>query len=137
ACYAEGFELEPTDDGELWFEYAATQLLARDRSGYLRTSAHMLARCQATKMRPYLVARACTLAPDSVADWGLPSRLSRDELRRKETEPWSLTEQPAWKYRAGDYHHHGLLERSLAADGRPGNAVLNWLWLAFAYQQMG
>src|SRR4029077_9851751 len=132
ACYAEGFELEPTDDGELWFEYAATQLLARDRSGYLRTSAHMLARCQATKMRPYLVARACTLAPDSVDDWELPSRLSRDELRGSEAEPLSAPDQGALNPRAGDYPHLGLLERSLATDGRPGNTVLNWLWLAFA-----
>ena len=30
-----------------------------------------------------------------------------------------------------------MLERSLAADGRPGRAVLNWLWLALAYQKLG
>ena len=30
-----------------------------------------------------------------------------------------------------------LLERSLVADGRPGRAVLNWLWLALAYQKLG
>src|SRR5262249_32246138 len=64
ACYAEGFELEPTDNGENWFEYAASQLLAGDRASYRRTCAHMLARCQQTpQMRPYLAARACTLAP--------------------------------------------------------------------------
>ena len=62
ACYAEGFDLESTDDGDLWFEYAAAQLLAGDRPGYRRTCAHMLARCPKL-MRPYLVARACTLLP--------------------------------------------------------------------------
>jgi hypothetical protein len=30
-----------------------------------------------------------------------------------------------------------LFERSLMVDGRPGRAVLNWLWLALAYQQAG
>jgi hypothetical protein len=29
------------------------------------------------------------------------------------------------------------LEKSLAADGRPGRTVLNWLWLALAHQKMG
>jgi serine/threonine-protein kinase len=139
ARYAEGFELEPTDDGELWFEYAATQWLAQDRPGYRRTCAHVLARCQATpQTRPFLVARACTLAADAVDDWQLPSRLSRDELMRSAAEPWSLTEQAALKHRAGDAHEVlGLLEQSLVADGRPGNAVLNWLWLALAYQRLG
>jgi tetratricopeptide (TPR) repeat protein len=33
ARYAEAFELAPTDDGELWFEYAGSQLLAGDRLG--------------------------------------------------------------------------------------------------------
>jgi serine/threonine-protein kinase len=139
ACYAKGFEREPTEGADLWFEYAATQLLAQDRSGYRRTCAHMLARCQATPpMRPFLVARACTLAPDSVDDWELPGRLSRDELTRSEAEPWSLTEQAALKHRTGDYPKSiGLSERSLLADGRPGRAVLNWLWLALAYQRRG
>jgi hypothetical protein len=139
ACYAAGFALEPSDDTELWFEYAAVQLLAQDRSGYRRTCAHMLARCQtARKMRPYLVARACTLAPDSVDDWELPRLLSRDELLRSAAEPWSLTLQAALEHRAGGYYHIiGRLERSLAADGRPANVVLNRLWRALYYRQMG
>jgi hypothetical protein len=29
------------------------------------------------------------------------------------------------------------VQRSLTVNGRPGNAVLNWLWLALAYRQMG
>src|SRR5262249_50535240 len=90
ACYAEGFELEPTDNGELWFEYAASQLLAEDRAGYRRTCAHMLARVQAKQMRPYLTARACTLDPDSADATDLPSRLSQDELQRSATAFWSL-----------------------------------------------
>src|SRR5262249_4386610 len=72
ACFAEGFELEPTDNGDLWFEYAAVQLLSKDRAGYRRTCAHVLARCQAQRISPYLAARACTLGPDSADAADLP-----------------------------------------------------------------
>jgi serine/threonine-protein kinase len=137
--YAEGFRQGPTDDGELWFEYAAVQLLADDRAGYRRACAHMLARCQPKgPMHPYLVARACTLAPDSTDDPELPGRLSQNELTRNPTAFWSLTEQGALEVRAGRFQDAVLpLDRSLAADGRPGRAVVNWLWLAVAHHRRG
>jgi tetratricopeptide (TPR) repeat protein len=137
ACYAGGLELESKDDGDLWFEYAACQLLGDDRAGYRRACAHMLARCQpAGPMRPYLVARACTLAPDSTDDPELPGRVARNELRRSPTAFWSLTEQAALQLRGSQTQSVvAQLERSLVADGRPGRAVLNWLWLALAYQR--
>jgi serine/threonine-protein kinase len=139
ACYAEGLGLEPADDGDLWFEYAAVQLLSGDREGYRRACAHMLARCQPNgPMRPYVVARACTLAPDSADDPELPGRLSLNELTRSPTAFWSLTEQGAMKVRAGRFQDAVLpLGHSLAADGRPGRAVLNWLWLALAHHRHG
>jgi tetratricopeptide (TPR) repeat protein len=137
-CYAEGMELEPTDNGDLWFEYAAAQLLAGDRAGYRRTCAHLLARCQpAGPMRPYLVARACTLAPDSTNNPNRPLNLSLDELKRSEREFWALTERGALHVRARSGEAVEFLEMSLAADGRPGRAVLNWLWLALEYQKLG
>jgi tetratricopeptide (TPR) repeat protein len=142
-CYAEGMELGPTENGELWFEYAAAQLLAGDRPGYRRTCAHMLARCQTTpQMRPYLAARACTLAPDSTDDPTQPARLSATDLERDDERgaapSWALTEQAALHFRAGRSEEAvPLLERSLVADGRPGRAVLSWLWLALARQKMG
>jgi serine/threonine-protein kinase len=138
-CYAEGFELEPTDNGDLWFEYAASQLLAGDRVGYRRTCAHMLGRCQqAPQMSPYLAARACTLAPDSTDDPTQPLRLSAKELERNDAASWARTEQAALRVRTGRSQDAvPLLERSLVADGRPGRAVLNWLWLALAHQKTG
>jgi tetratricopeptide (TPR) repeat protein len=138
-CYGAALELEPTDDGDLWYEYAASQLLAGDRAGYRRACAHMLARCQpAGPIRPYLVARACTLAPDSADDPALPGRLSADDLSGSNNAFWSLTEQAALAFRAGRCPEAiPLLERSLTADGLPGRTVLNWLWLALAYQKMG
>jgi hypothetical protein len=136
-------ELESTDDGAIWFEYAAAQLLAGDGPGYCKACAHMLDRCQTKpQMRPYLAARACTLAPDSTEDPTQPVRLSAKELEihnEREAVPyWALTEQAALKFRTGRYGDVvPLLERSLAVDGRPGRTVLNWLWLAITYQKMG
>jgi serine/threonine-protein kinase len=138
ACYAEGFELEPTDDGELCFEYAASQLLGKDPAGYRQTCARMLALCQGKKMYPYLVARACTLAPNSTDHPERPGQLSLGELQRNPDAFWSLTEQGALSFRVGRFQQAiPLLERSLVADGRPGRAVLNWLWLALAHQKLG
>lgn len=138
-CYAAAFDLEPTENGELWFEYAAAQLLAGDRPGYRRTCAQMLARCQPKgPMRPYLVARACTLAPDSADDPELPGRLSSRELLQSRNAYWSLTEQAALAFRAGQFQEAvPLLEGSITADGRPGRAVVNWLWLALVYHRTG
>src|SRR5262249_54564017 len=137
-CYAEGMELAPTDDGGIWFEYAASQLLAGDPAGYRRSCAHMLARCQpAGPMRPYLVARACPLAPDSTDDAAQPLRLAQKELDRNADEFWSLTELGALYVRTGRPKDAvPQLEWSLVADGKPGRAVLNWLWLALASQKL-
>src|SRR5262249_20451710 len=120
ACYAEGMELGPTENAELWFELAAAQLLAEDRAGYRRTCAHVLARSQrAGPMRPYMVARACTLAPDSTDDPTRPLRLAEAELGRNDTLFWALTEQAALRVRAGRPKEAvPYLERSLAADSR-------------------
>jgi serine/threonine-protein kinase len=139
-CYAEATELEPTDDGDLWFEFAAAQLLAGDRAGYRRTCADMLGRCQPKgPMPPYLVARACTLAPpDSIVNMTEPFRLSRQELDRNEALFWALTERGALYFRSGQAKDAvKYLEKSLAADGRPDRAVLNWLWLALVHHKLG
>ncbi len=137
-CYAEGMELEPTDDGNIWFEFAASQLLADDRAGYRRSCAHMLDRCQpAGPMRPYLVARACTLAPDWTDDPTQALRLAAPELNRHGVEFWALTEQGAMYVRTRQPKNAvPEFELSMVADSRPGRTVLNWLWLALAYQKM-
>jgi hypothetical protein len=71
-----------SDDGHFWFEYAALSLLAGDRPGYVRTWAHIIERCgKAGGPRAYHVARACTLAPNAVAEASLPGRLAEKELK--------------------------------------------------------
>ena len=49
-----------------------------------------------------------------------------------------MTEQGALAYRAGRFQQAvPLFEQSLRADPMSGRAVLNWLWLALAYQRLG
>jgi serine/threonine-protein kinase len=138
-CYAELMELFPTDDGDLWFEYAASQLLAGDREGYRRAREHMLSRCQPQgPMRPYLVARACTLAFESPEESGRALRAGSLELGRVRSEFWALAEQGAVQYRMNNLQSAlRYIDQGLAADGRAGRAVLNWLWLALIHQKLG
>jgi tetratricopeptide (TPR) repeat protein len=99
----------------------------------------MVERCGKTQnMRPYHVARACTLAPEAVTEPSLPDRLAKAELEASAEEHWSLTEQGALHYRAGRFQQAvAPLEQGLRADGKPGKAVLNWLWLALAQERLG
>src|SRR5262249_20814781 len=107
--------------------------------GYVKACAHMIERCgKDGGPRAYHVARACTLAPDAVAQALLPGRLAEKELQGSAREFWSLTEQGALAYRAGRFQQAvPLFEQSLRADPMSGRAVLNWLWLALAYQRLG
>jgi serine/threonine protein kinase/Flp pilus assembly protein TadD len=141
-CYARALPYSPPEPGHFWFEYAALQLLSGDRAGYARACAHLVEHCgqetKLTKLRPYHVARACTLAPGSLTDAARPLRLAQQELAEQPGEFWSLTEQGALHYRAGRFKEAiPLLEKSLQADPRSGCAILNWLWLALANQRLG
>jgi tetratricopeptide (TPR) repeat protein len=139
ACYARARKLAPTEEGHFWFEYAAVLLLSGDRAGYRQACSRMVRRCgKAPKLRAYHVARACTLGPDSVQDPARPGRLAEGELMANRGEFWSLTQQGALRYRAGEFEEAvPLFEQSLRASPRPGREVVNWLWLALAEQRRG
>ena len=82
--------------------------------------------------------RACTLASESVKEAALPGQKAEGEFKQSGKAFWSLTEQGALAYRAGRYDEAAaLLEQSLAADRRPGRAVLNWLWLSLVERRRG
>jgi serine/threonine-protein kinase len=138
-CYAGILKNGATDDGHLWFEYAALLLLSGDRQGYPDACAHMVGRYgKGLNLRAYHVARACTLAEGAVADPSVPERLAESELKANARQFWSLTEQGALHYRAGRFQEAvPLFEQSLRADPTPGKAVLNWLWLALAQERLG
>jgi tetratricopeptide (TPR) repeat protein len=138
-CYARTLKFDTADDGHMWFEYAAVLALAGDQPGHAKACAHMVARCgKAPNLRAYHLARACTLTPHAVAEASLPSRLAETELKANARQSWSLTEQGALDYRAGRFSQAvALFEQSLRADPTPGQAVLNWLWLALANRRLG
>jgi tetratricopeptide (TPR) repeat protein len=137
--YARALKRGRTNDGHILFEYAALLLLTGDRSGYVKTCANMIEECGKNgRPRSYHVARACTLAPDAVADATLPGRLAEKELQASAKQFWSLTEQGALAYRAGRFQESvALFEQSLRANATPGRAVVNWVWLALAHQRLG
>jgi tetratricopeptide (TPR) repeat protein len=137
--YARAIKGGATGDGHFWFEYAALLLLSGDRPGHAGACARMIeAHGKAGGPRAYHVARACTLAPDAVAEASLPGRLAENELQGSARAFWSLTEQGALAHRAGRFHQAvDLFEQSLQADAKSGRAVLNWLWLALAHQSLG
>jgi len=126
-------------DNHFWFEYAALLLLSGDRPGYVKACSHLVDQCgKDDGPRSYLVARACTLAPDAIADSALPGRLAERELQNSADQFWSLTEQGALAFRAGRFEESmALFEQSLKSDPMPGKAVLNWLWLALANERLG
>jgi tetratricopeptide (TPR) repeat protein len=138
-CYARALDRDATDDGHVWFEYAALLLLSGDGPGYANACAHMVQQYgKGPNLRAYHVARACTLAPDTIAEATLAGRLAEKELKNNAGEFWSLTEQGTLHYRAGRCPQAvALFEQSLRADPTPGKAVLNWLWLALAQQRLG
>jgi tetratricopeptide (TPR) repeat protein len=137
--YKRALERDATGGGHFWFEYAAVLLLSGDRKGYEKACAHMVERCgKAPGLRAYHVARACTLSCEAVADKSRPGRLAETELKGAPGQFWSLTEQGALHYRAGQFQEAAaLFEQSLHASAKPGQAVLSWLWLALAQQGLG
>lgn len=138
ANYARALEHGPTDDGEVWFEYAALLLLSGDRPDYDKACAWMAEQFgKASDLRAYHVARTCTLATDAAVASSAGS-LAEKELQGSAEKSWSLTEQGALKCRAGSFPQAvALFQQSLRSDPKVGNAVLNWLWLALAHHRRG
>jgi serine/threonine-protein kinase len=139
AIYAKIFETGLTrHDGDIWFERAAVQLLAGDRAGYRQSCERLLKLAGQGQVRAYHVARACTLAPDSVADAAAPARVSTAELSAFRSQFWALTEKGALQVRAGRGKQAvPNLMQSLKAELKPGAAVVNWLWLSLAQHTLG
>ncbi|HSZ59009.1 MAG TPA: serine/threonine-protein kinase [Tepidisphaeraceae bacterium] len=138
SLYAKAFELDPQDDSDSWFEYASVQLLANGEQDYRRVCRHMLERGEAGKIRPFILARAFTLAPWPSDDLQQVVAMSANELDLTNTEYWSLTEQGALQCRLGHFDQAvPLLQESIAANSKPAAAVVNWLWLAIANEKLG
>jgi hypothetical protein len=137
-CYQLTLEQRGTGDGHFWFEYAAVLLLSGDREGYARVCMRLVEwGGRAPGVRPYHVARACTLSPAASKSVIRATLLASDELNAS-GDHWALTEQAAILYRTGHVTDAApLLMQSLDATKKPGAAVVNWVWLALANQNLG
>jgi tetratricopeptide (TPR) repeat protein len=126
-------------NGGIWFEHAAVLLLSGDETGYRKAFVYMVEVAQKSRLvRGYHLARALTLSPGTIKLALEIGKLVDRELKGAGDQFWSLTEQAALRYRTGRFEEAvDLLHQSLRADGWPGNAVLNWLWLALAHQRLG
>ena len=127
------------DWGHIGFEYAAVLLLADDREGQRKVCARLVEKSGQYGVRPYHVARACTLAPDSYTPAQRPGELAMPELKSAGKMYWSLWLQGSLHCRAGRYREAlPLLRKSL--DGRTpagagGDATR--LWLALTLHRLG
>jgi predicted Zn-dependent protease len=126
ATYEEMFKA-PTpgiDYSEVWFEWAAVRLLAGDREGYQQTCKAMLEARKKKSLRSFLVARACTLGPNSEIDVRQASEIRASELKGSPAPFWSLTVQGALLCRSGRFKEAvPPLEQSLRQEKRPGTCV--------------
>jgi serine/threonine-protein kinase len=138
-CYTRLLERDPNQSSEVYFEHAAVLLLSGDRDGYRHACARTVERGGKEKgFGPYLAARACTLAPDCAAEAARAGPLAEQEMKAFPNAYWWQTEQAALHYRAGRFDRAlPLLEQGLKGDRKPGDAVLNRLWLALTCQKLG
>lgn len=126
------------DDGEFWFEVAAVSLIAGEPRDFERTRDSMLERHTSKNFRPFLVARAVTLAPVPIDLVNTVAAVIEREPPRDSLTYWALTEQGAVLCRSGrPADAIQLFERSIASEPLEGRAILNWLWLAIANHQLG
>jgi WD40 repeat protein/predicted Ser/Thr protein kinase/predicted Zn-dependent protease len=139
AAYAALIERQPNADAEVWFEHAALGLLAGDREGQRKTAALMLKRTEEKKdLRPFLVARACTLAPLPAEEVQRAARLAEAELAQNGEAYWSLTQRGALEVRAGRAESAvPLLRQALKAAPDGGASPVIRLWLSLALHAQG
>jgi hypothetical protein len=124
--------------GEVAFEYAAVLLLSGDLPAYKKVRGKLLERCGVPGVRPYHVARACTLAPGSFTLPEVPRKLLEGELKAAATEFWTPGLEGALHHRAGNYADSlGFLQRCRDHRGNsaPGVACAR-MWLALTHYRL-
>ncbi len=120
-----------------WYELALTQLSAGDEKGYRRTCARMVKKygdAEDAAVRR-LVAEACVLGPDAIADFKTLVARAEKAVRETPTDVSERVRLGALYLRAGQFARAiAVLERCIDKD-QPRLAAA-WL-LAVAYQKNG
>ncbi|MGI6414289.1 MAG: tetratricopeptide repeat protein [Thermoguttaceae bacterium] len=137
--------LSPSSELDSWLMLAAARLAAGQPKEYRKTCAEMLERFRQTESAwvAYIVAYACTFAPDAVDDWPVPVALAEMAARSEPTEAYSLFALGAVLYRSGRafeairyLSQAELIEQAqIGDDGRA--PVQTWLYLAMAHHRLG
>jgi formylglycine-generating enzyme required for sulfatase activity/tRNA A-37 threonylcarbamoyl transferase component Bud32 len=137
-AYARIIDRRVPDWGEMAFEYSAVLLLAGDQPTYKTVCRQLVERCGHPGVRPYHVARACSLAPGSFTPAERPGELAREELNSNGRAFWSQWLQGALHYRAGRYREAlPLLMKSRDDQGHPSDGVAGArMWLALTYGKL-
>jgi formylglycine-generating enzyme required for sulfatase activity len=137
-AYAEVIDRPVPDWGEVAFEYAAVLLLAGDGPAYKKVCGQLVERSGKPGVRPYHVARACSLAADSFMPARRPGELAEEELDRNGTAFWSLWLQGALHHRAGrDPEALPLLRKSRDDQSNPPDGVAGTrMWIALTYHKL-
>jgi len=118
---------------EVWFEYAAVRILARDAPGYREVCTSMLERCEKNNLRRFLVARACTLVRGTDQELARAAELGMPELDLHAETFWSLTQRGALLCRQKKHQEAiTVLQQSLQANSRPEDCIITWVWLSRA-----
>jgi tetratricopeptide (TPR) repeat protein len=131
--------LEPEPGDGNWLEYAAVSLLAGHAASYDRVCAAAVARCGKTPdgYRGYVLARLCTLGPQTAAD---PPQLVRwvEPARAPGASAWHLHALGAACLRAGRPEEAvRWLEASRRKDPNWPGQAMNAAFLALAHQRLG
>ncbi len=126
-------KLEATDNSDLWFRVCRVSAPRGDRDGYRRGCYP----CWRPRTCELTLALRLHAGPrfNRQPERALDPRLSMSELISSRDEYWGAHGNGCFAS-PGEPDHGGYspTRRSLLADDRPGRAVLNWLWLALAYQ---
>jgi tetratricopeptide (TPR) repeat protein len=125
------------DDERVWCDLALATLASDDISGYKQVCARLLDRFgdRVTTATTTLMARACIVRPNAVADAAAPLKLAEEAVDQDPENNLFLTILGAALYRAGAFD--GAIRRLTEAieTTKAGGTVEDWLFLAMAMHQ--
>ncbi|KAA5540007.1 protein kinase [Roseiconus nitratireducens] len=136
--YAKAIDGDYSDNGHVWFEYAAVRILAGDAPGYREVCTSILERFEKDNLRRFLVARASTLVRGSDQELARAAELAMPELDLHAHTYWSLTQRGALLCRQKKHREAiTVLEQSLRSNSRPKDCIITWGWLSRAHLSLG
>jgi tetratricopeptide (TPR) repeat protein len=128
----------PDPDPQMWHLQGLLALATGNRDRYRTVCRDMLAHFGQTQKfhDAWIVARTCTLAPDAVADLGLPVKLADRALARQRANPTYLKTVGVALYRAGRFDEARQRLTESVNRRKLNGEVWDWLYLAMTNHQL-